>query len=266
MAEQEPPLAVRQAPLPLGNVPNDSTRGAAKLGHDSEELVLGKRVRHAVNVYAQIHRGLKDPEIFECLHELWVIEATEGRPGNRGTEIIPRSTGTGKRATGHGQRVTGNDPRSACKHLSTSATLHACATHPRGVYGASASKISLIVPMHASDKCGTNPSRNRNAPDAPPGGPSSKHPRTGRSATPTPSPGDTPHRASGGPHRSTACNPDAPAPASAAPPASRSRSLHHLHHRRPSRTIQHRVIQRRSRRSDSAAAPDRRPARHRRTS
>ena len=34
---------------------------------------------------------------------------------------------------------------------STSATLHAWATQPRGVYGGSASKISLIDPTHASD-------------------------------------------------------------------------------------------------------------------
>ena len=37
---------------------------------------------------------------------------------------------------------------------STSATLHACATQPRGVKGGSASKISLIEPMQASSRCG----------------------------------------------------------------------------------------------------------------
>ena len=36
---------------------------------------------------------------------------------------------------------------------STSATLQAWATQPRGVYGASASKISLIEPMQASPRC-----------------------------------------------------------------------------------------------------------------
>ena len=46
--------------------------------------------------------------------------------------------------------------RAACRSAvfsrqrSTSATLHACAMQPRGVYGGSASKISLIEPMHAS--------------------------------------------------------------------------------------------------------------------
>ena len=39
------------------------------------------------------------------------------------------------------------------RHRSTSATLQAWATQPRGVYGASASKISLIEPMHASPRC-----------------------------------------------------------------------------------------------------------------
>ena len=42
---------------------------------------------------------------------------------------------------------------------STSATLQACAMQPRGVYGGSASKTSLIEPMHASFRCGTKPSR-----------------------------------------------------------------------------------------------------------
>ena len=36
---------------------------------------------------------------------------------------------------------------------STSATLHACAQHPRGVYGGSASKISLMLPMQALARC-----------------------------------------------------------------------------------------------------------------
>ena len=44
---------------------------------------------------------------------------------------------------------------------STSATLHACATQPRGVNGGSASKTSLIVPMHASPSAARKPSRKR---------------------------------------------------------------------------------------------------------
>src|SRR5262249_35796359 len=47
---------------------------------------------------------------------------------------------------------------------STSATLQACAMQPRGVNGGSASKTSLIDPMHASARCCWNPSRNRRAP------------------------------------------------------------------------------------------------------
>ena len=47
---------------------------------------------------------------------------------------------------------------------STSATLHAWATQPRGVYGSTASKTSLIEPMQASSRCGTKPSRKRRAP------------------------------------------------------------------------------------------------------
>src|SRR5262245_11066499 len=46
---------------------------------------------------------------------------------------------------------------------STSATLHACATQPRGVYGSRASKTSLMLPMQASSRCGTKPWRNRSA-------------------------------------------------------------------------------------------------------
>src|SRR4029077_14051995 len=37
-----------------------------------------------------------------------------------------------------------------CQSRATSATLKACATHPRGTSGASPSKISLIDPMHPS--------------------------------------------------------------------------------------------------------------------
>jgi hypothetical protein len=47
---------------------------------------------------------------------------------------------------------------------SISATLQAWATHPRGVEGDSASKISLIEPRHASPRCGTSPSRKPRAP------------------------------------------------------------------------------------------------------
>ena len=36
------------------------------------------------------------------------------------------------------------------QHRSTSATLQACATQPRGVNGSSASKISLMEPIQAS--------------------------------------------------------------------------------------------------------------------
>src|SRR5947209_19857682 len=34
------------------------------------------------------------------------------------------------------------------QHRKTSATLQACATHPRGMKGSAASKTSLIEPMH----------------------------------------------------------------------------------------------------------------------
>src|SRR4051812_7436435 len=55
-------------------------------------------------------------------------------------------------------------PRVFSTHLSTSATLHACATQPRGTYGASASKISLIDPTHPSLRCASKPSSSRRAP------------------------------------------------------------------------------------------------------
>ena len=47
---------------------------------------------------------------------------------------------------------------------STSATLHAWAMQPRGVYGASASKISLIEPTHASLRCASKPVEQLRAP------------------------------------------------------------------------------------------------------
>ena len=55
-------------------------------------------------------------------------------------------------------------PAVLTQQRSTSATLHAWAMQPRGVNGASASKISLIEPMHASPRWATKPSRKRRAP------------------------------------------------------------------------------------------------------
>ena len=45
------------------------------------------------------------------------------------------------------------------QHRSTSATLQACATQPRGVNGSSASKISLMEPIQASLRCAVAPDR-----------------------------------------------------------------------------------------------------------
>ena len=50
------------------------------------------------------------------------------------------------------------------RQRSTSATLQACATQPRGVKGGSASKISLIEPIAASPRCASNPDRSWRAP------------------------------------------------------------------------------------------------------
>src|SRR5215510_7190665 len=50
------------------------------------------------------------------------------------------------------------------QHRSTSATLQACATQPRGVNGSSASKISLMEPIQASLRCASKPWRQRRAP------------------------------------------------------------------------------------------------------
>src|SRR5262249_34317926 len=47
---------------------------------------------------------------------------------------------------------------------STSATLQAWATQPRGVYGSTASNTSLMLPMQASSRCGTKPARKPLAP------------------------------------------------------------------------------------------------------
>ena len=46
----------------------------------------------------------------------------------------------------------------------TSATLHACATQPRGVNGGSASKISLIVPIHGFIQVRDEPGRGSRVP------------------------------------------------------------------------------------------------------
>ena len=53
--------------------------------------------------------------------------------------------------------MTRRQPRVLTQQRRTSATLQAWATHPRGVYGGSASKISLIDPMQASPRWGTKP-------------------------------------------------------------------------------------------------------------
>ena len=104
---------------------------------------------------------------------------------------------------------------------STSATLHACATQPRGVYGSSASKISLIDPTHASSRCGRKPCRNRRASCGRSG--LALNPGVDEGAdqpAPTPCPGGTRHRALAGRRRTSACNPDARDRASAGRPAS----------------------------------------------
>ena len=49
-----------------------------------------------------------------------------------------------------GYRIIASAPRVLSSTRRTSATLQACATQPRGTYGASASKISLIDPTQAS--------------------------------------------------------------------------------------------------------------------
>jgi hypothetical protein len=45
------------------------------------------------------------------------------------------------------------------QHRSTSATLQACATQPRGVNGSAASNISLMEPIQASLRCAVAPDR-----------------------------------------------------------------------------------------------------------
>src|SRR4029450_8436635 len=50
------------------------------------------------------------------------------------------------------------------QHRSISATLQACAIHPRGVNGSSAAEISQLVPSPASFSCGTRPLSKLRAP------------------------------------------------------------------------------------------------------
>jgi hypothetical protein len=52
---------------------------------------------------------------------------------------------------------------------STSATLHACAMQPRGVYGSSASKISAMLPTPNSSRWSTRPLQHARAPARRPG-------------------------------------------------------------------------------------------------
>ena len=117
---------------------------------------------------------------------------------------------------------------------STSATLHACAMQPRGMYGASASKISLIEPTHASSRCASKPSSSVRAPGAVVG--VQLQPRVDeRPDQPGPDRalvvGGVARRAG---RRSTSpCSPDGPAPASAGRPASAA-APHDVHHRAPS--------------------------------
>ena len=79
----------------------------------------------------------------------------------RGTQVDPEPSGRGRNNVvrrEEGRSQTTELPASYrpaagwdtdcvfSRTRSTSATLHACATHPRGVYGGSASKISLMEP------------------------------------------------------------------------------------------------------------------------
>ena len=67
---------------------------------------------------------------------------------------------------GGSQQQDGGETQPAVltQQRSTSATLQAWAMQPRGVYGASASKTSLIEPMHASSRCGMKPVEELGAP------------------------------------------------------------------------------------------------------
>ena len=75
-----------------------------------------------------------------------------------------KSHANGRQQVG-GSHLTPKPCQSAvfAQQRSTSATLQAWATQPRGVNGASASKISLIEPTQASLRWSTKPSRKRRA-------------------------------------------------------------------------------------------------------
>ena len=127
----------------------------------------------------------------------------------------------------------------------TSATLHACATHPRGIYGGSASKISLIDPTHASievrlEAVEQRAARRRGRRDAA----SARRPRTARSASPRPCPDDRRRRATAGRRSTSPCSPGGRGPASAGRPASAAARAPPPAPAAQRAAVQHRMVER----------------------
>ena len=136
---------------------------------------------------------------------------------------------------------------------------------PRGVYGGSASKISLIVPTHASPRCWSKPvEQAARAGAVVRDGPSARRRRTGRSARPRRSPGGRRRRARAGRRSSAACSRGGRAPASAGPTGVSSRSRTTSQHRLPARRGRAPGAAARSRRPGSAGRPASSPPSRRR--
>src|SRR5690349_11903403 len=95
-----------------------------------------------------------------------VPQARHTRPHPSGTyegsEVSSRLPLSHARERGPGGEEFSIDVLASAR--STSATLQAWETQPRGVYGGSASKISLIVPSADSPRCRSKPARARRAP------------------------------------------------------------------------------------------------------
>ena len=184
-----PPSARAARPRPSRRPPGKSARCRRVMAQAARHA--GQRLRpfgdRPVDVRV-LERDARRDQAFGGVRRERLGEAR--RPAERGQINVMRH-GTTWRMT---PAVHAQPTR--CSARSTSATLQACATQPRGVYGGSASKISLIEPTHASLRCASKPSSScasagaivRDAPSA-------RRRRTDRSARPRPCPDDTPRRA-----------------------------------------------------------------------
>ena len=127
----------RQAGLMAARVSLEHTHIYRVLSEQGESLArVAGRLRH------NAERRADFPAVGD-----WVAIEPDAHGGDaRIRAVLPRFSRFSRRAAGDWEDAVFS------RHRSTSATLHAWATQPRGVYGASASKISLTDPTQAASR------------------------------------------------------------------------------------------------------------------